>query len=93
MPCRTQRRFSALSVNSFGRIKVNCRENADFVHSELSPSSGKRSFKRRRIKTRKPKADSDYANDHETKATKIVIQPDSSYFMLLSILIREKLTL
>lgn len=90
MPCRTQRRFSALSVNSFGRIKVNCREKAYFVHSELSPSSGKCSFKRR-IKTRKPKAGSEYANDHKVSATKIAIHPDSSYFMLLSIWYRKSL--
>lgn len=90
MPCRTQRRFSALSVNSFGRIKVNYREKAYFVHSELSPSSGKCSFKRI-IKTRKPKADSEYANDHKAKATKIAIHPDSSYFMLLSIWYRKSL--
>jgi len=85
MPCRTQRRFYVLSVNSFGRIQVNCRENAYCVHSEISPSSGKCSFKRRRIKTRKHEADSEYANDHKMKATKISIHPDRSYFMLLSI--------
>lgn len=92
MPCRTQRRFAALSVNSFGKIKVNSRENAYFVRSELSPSSGKCCFKRRRIKPRKPKAESEYANDHKTKATKIVIHPDSSYFMLLSIWYEKSLS-
>lgn len=50
MPCRTQRRFSALSANSFARIKVNCRENAYFVHSELSPSPGKCTFERIKIR-------------------------------------------
>lgn len=48
MPYRTQRRFSVLSVNSSGRIIVNCRKNGYFVHSKLSPSSGKCSFKIRR---------------------------------------------
>lgn len=54
----------------FGRITVDCRENAYSVHSELSPSSGKSRF-RGRIQTRKPKADSEYANDDKVKARKI----------------------